>query len=230
MNVNQTFNTYKPRFIKPSSPGFDLLTNPLETTNLLICGEIHGVVENADIMYSLFHHFDFTTLALERTQEEAGAFIDSLKPNNNVDFSLIDKGVFIASVLSPQFAKVINVLFTEGKLKKVEYIDTDEEDREAGIAKNILTLSHNQKTLCVLGNWHTTIEVDGHKSALEFVRDKLPNIPLLEYEYCYGQYYNVANGLDEFEDKSKKCQEYKISTNSANNFKLFIPKATPITS
>lgn len=229
MDARQVFESFTPSLIAKSKIGNMALEHSIQSQHMLLCGEMHGVIENADVLYSLFHHFSFSTFALERTKEEAGAFIDSLKPNVKVDFSLIDKSVFIASVMSPQLAKTIHTMFAEGRLKDVVFVDSDEEDREQEMAKNIISLDKNQKILGVLGNWHTATGVDGHKSALEYVRNEIPNVPCLDYKYCSGQYYNIANGLGNFDDVRNMHPEYKTEQCSDRDFELYIPEATPIT-
>lgn len=132
-------------------------------------------------------------------------------------------------VLLPSGETISYLRFAEGRLKDVVFVDSDEEDREQEMAKNIISLDKNQKTLGVLGNWHTATDVDGHKSALEYLRYEIPNVPCLDYKYCSGQYYNIANGLGNFDDVRNVHPEYKIEQRSDRDFELYIPEATPIT-
>lgn len=207
------------------------LMSSFSETNLLVIGEIHGVKENADVLYSLVTQYGADIVAIERPEESYKNFIDSVlkgKPN----FDLAPANTFDGSMLSLEMIKTLQVLYAEKKIKAIEFIGVDDiSNVEKDLADNILGLDRNKKTICIMGNWHTTIEQievgdDKHISALMRAREK-KDIAFVEYKYGRGQLYNAGTGLVKIESDDESAN-YKIERLAKDNFMLFIPVATPI--
>ena len=60
----------------------------LQKSNLIVYGEIHGIKENADIIYTLVKKLGVKRLAIEASPAVSN-FINSVKINS-YDFSLVD--------------------------------------------------------------------------------------------------------------------------------------------
>lgn len=202
------------------------LQDSYAASRVLVCGELHGVKENADILYTLVTLYGCDVLAIERTESEVGSFMKTViegKP----DFSLVDSSTFFASMLSVEMAKAIHCLFKEGRIKKLSYIDTEDDEVEAGLAKNLLSLDGQEKTVAVMGNWHTMLEkLSDHTSALLIARESRL-FTYVEYQYAKGEYYNAGSGLDSIENDSH-ASEYAIRTKDNDTFLLSVPLASPI--
>ena len=220
----------------------NLLKKPLESTRLLIYGEIHGAKENADIVYTLVRRLGIRQLAVE-TNPNVNKFIRAAS-NGIYDFSLIDSDTFDTSILSLEIAKTIATLIGEGQIQRIHYIDTyfndphplnldhtdSPQDRERALAKNIIALDRSEYTLCILGQWHTqphSIELsDGtiHKSALYRIRQTIPRAPFVHIIYRGGNIYNDSQILT-LPDRRDVTNTYCIKQLSIYDFDLHVPRA-----
>ena len=148
----------------------DLLLPALQKSNLIVYGEIHGIKENANIVYTLVKKTCIQRLAIEASPTVFD-FINSVKINS-YDFSLVDEDLFDLSVLSLEMIKTIAILLQQNQLKELVFIDTffdnlDEDaiippspqEREEQLAKNILGIDGSLPTLCIMGQWHTQPKV-----------------------------------------------------------------------
>lgn len=139
----------------------------IQTQLFLVYGEIHGIKENADIIYTLVRHLEIKKIAIENSPNIA-EFIQSIG-RSEYDFSLIDPDTFDSSILSLEVAKTLGVLHQEGQLEQINYVDTYFDNlnpskmdhpaspqlREQLLADYILQLDRQTTTLCLLGQWHT---------------------------------------------------------------------------
>ena len=91
----------------------------LQKSNLIVYGEIHGIKENADIIYTLVRELDIQRLAIEASPTVLD-FINSAKINS-YDFSLVDEDLFDLSVLSLEMIKTIAILLQQNQLKELVF-------------------------------------------------------------------------------------------------------------
>ena len=221
----------------------DLLRPALQKSNLIVYGEIHGIKENADIVYTLVKKTCIQRLAIEASPTVFG-FINSVKINS-YDFSLVDEDLFGSSILSLEMIKTIAILLRQNQLKALVFIDTffdnlDEDtiippspqEREEQLAKNILGIDDSLPTLCIMGQWHTQPKVatDGgirHESALYRLRKTKPNVPFIHNIYQQGQLFNDGK-IIELPDNPAVSSCYGIVQKTDIDFDLYVPKATKI--
>ena len=221
----------------------DLLRPTLQKSNLIVYGEIHGIKENADIVYSLVKKLDIQRLAIEASSTVLDS-INSVKINS-YDFSLVDEDLFDLSILSLEMAKTIAILLQQNRLKELIFIDTffdnlDEDavippspqEREEQLAKNILGIDDSLPTLCIMGQWHTQPKVvtDGgtrHESALYRLRKTKPNVPFIHNIYRQGELFNDGK-IIELPDNPAVSSCYEIVQKTDIDFDLHIPEATKI--
>ena len=215
----------------------------LQKSNLIVYGEIHGIKENADIVYNLVKKLDIQRLVIEASPTVLD-FINSAKINS-YDFSLVDEDIFDSSILSLEMIKTIAILLQQNQLKELVFIDTffdnlDEDavippspqEREEQLAKNILGIDDSLPTLCIMGQWHTQPKVvtDGetrHESALYRLRKTKPNVPFIHNIYRQGELFNDGK-IIELPDNPAVSSCYEIIQRTGVDFDLCVPKATRI--
>ena len=221
----------------------DLLLPALQKSNLIVYGEIHGIKENANIVYTLVKKTCIQRLAIEASPTVFD-FINSVKINS-YDFSLVDEDLFDLSILSLEMIKTIAILLQQNQLKELVFIDTffdnlDEDavtppspqEREKQLAKNILGIDDSLPTLCIMGQWHTQPKVvtDGetrHESALYRLRKTKPNVPFIHNIYRQGQLFNDGK-IIELPDNPAVSSCYEIVQKTDIDFDLHVPEATKI--
>ena len=241
MNNHDIIKTFLPKQLNIKH--LDLLLPALQKSNLIVHGEIHGIKENANIIYTLVIKLGVKRLAIEASPA-ASNFINSVK-TGSCDFSLVDEDLFDLSVLSLEMIKTIAILLQQNQLKELVFIDTffdnlDEnitvppspQEREEQLAKNILGIDDSLLTLCIMGQWHTRPEVvkngeTQHKSALYHLRKVKPNIPFIHNVYRQGQLFNDGK-IIELPKNPSVPPYYEIVQKTDINFELHIPKATKI--
>ena len=241
MNVYEIIKTFLPKQLDIKHR--DLLQFALQKSNLIVYGEIHGIKENADIIYTLVRKLDIQQLAIEASPAVLN-FINSVK-TGSYDFSLIDEDLFDSSILSLEVIKTIAILLQQNQLKELVFIDTffdnlDEDavippspqEREEQLAKNILGIDDSLPTLCIMGQWHTQPKVvtDGgirHESALYRLRKTKPNVPFIHNIYQQGQLFNDGK-IIELPDNPAVSSCYEIVQKTDIDFDLHVPEATKI--
>ena len=204
MNNHDIIKTFLPKQLDIRR--LNSLQSTLRKSNLIVHGEIHGIKENADIIYTLVKKLDIQRLAIEASPTVSN-FINSVK-TGSYDFSLVDEDLFDLSVLSLEMIKTIAILLQQNQLKELVFIDTffdnlDEnitvppspQEREEQLAKNILNVDNSLPTLCIMGQWHAQPKVikngeTRHESALYRLRKVKPNIPFIHNVYRQGQLFN----------------------------------------
>lgn len=236
----QVFKHYQPKPLSLTGSTSELYSD-FKKTNILICGENHGVRENADLAYTLCKTLGITRLAIERSASTFKPFLESAitgKPNFLLPQALLS---LQASVLSLEMLKTIVVLVREQPIA-VNFVDLDSQanptsrhisqqqymkTREFAIAKNILELEEAQPTLVLLGNYHTRPQPDTvvGQSALQIVRQTRASTSL-NYQYSSGAFYN-AGKLGHFPSRQSKVQphKYEVSELSKSNFIITVPSA-----
>lgn len=227
-----------------------------QKTNLSMSGEIHGIQENAHVLYTLCHELSIEQLGIE-CHPAVEPFIQSALAGNP-DFSLVNPGLFEASVLSIETLKTVAVLFREGVVKQIACIDTfitqgqstDESDlspqeREEDMARSILSLDLTMSTLCIMGQWHTEpkpvqrpmlkngeVVIDEqnlHHSALHRVRQKLPYGAFIHNIYRVGHSYNAGRAIT-LDSRPELPSEYTVRKISDVDFEIVVPEAHKISS
>lgn len=207
------------------------LAQNLSESKLFLLGEMHGVKENADVIYTLFKKFGFRQLALEwqsECRDAALTFADS----GELDFNTVatsDDGRITAG----HFA-LIKKLEDEGLLDDLICFDASNRDwnvRDATMADNILAhVADDVYTLAVAGNLHTKTErmtfkgdtYDYHPMG-ENVRKVIPNVPSGRIEYEEGQYFNTS--LKDFPTRKSLSTTAQFSQSSDDNYTFDLPLA-----
>ena len=223
--------------------GMNQLRQAIRSPNLLVYGEIHGIQENADVIYTLAHDLGIKRIAIENSPS-IKEFIDTAS-KGIYDFSLIDPDTFDSSILSLEVAKTLAALLTEGTIDEIIYIDTffdnldpsslDHPDspqrREQTLAENILRLDTSaSRTLCLLGQWHTRtdpVQLDNHtthKSALYRIRQAKENAPFVHMIYRQGQARNDGRILN-LPERIDVSHDYEIRALSGLDFDIHVPQA-----
>ena len=241
MNNHDIIKTFSPKQLDIRQ--LSLLQSALRKSSIIVYGEIHGIKENADIVYTLVKKLCIQKLAIEASPTVLN-FINSVKANS-YDFSLVDEDLFDSSILSLEMIKAIAILLRQDHLKELVFIDTffdnlDEgvavppspQEREAQLAKNILGIDDSLPTLCIMGQWHTQPKVttDGgirHESALYRLRKTKPNVPFIHNIYQQGQLFNDGK-IIELPDNPAVSSCYEIVQKTDIDFDLYVPKATKI--
>ena len=241
MNNHDIIKTFLPKqlYIKQLSS----LRPALRKSNIIVYGEIHGIKENADIVYNLVKKLGIQRLAIEASPTVLD-FINSVK-TGSYDFSLVDEDLFDLSVLSLEMIKTIAILLQQNQLKELVFIDTffdnlDEDaiippspqEREEQLAKNILGIDDSLPTLCIMGQWHTqpkvvTDDETRHESALYRLRKTKPNVPFIHNIYRQGQLFNDGK-IIELPDNPAVSSCYEIVQKTDIDFDLHVPRATRI--
>ena len=241
MNNHKIITTFLPKQIDIRN--LDIVLPVLQKSNLIVHAEIHGIKENANIVYTWVKKTCIQRLAIEASPTVFD-FINSVKINS-YDFSLVDEDLFDLSVLSLEMIKTIAILLQQNQLKELIFIDTffdnlDEnitaspspQEREKQLTENILSINDSLPTLCIMGQWHTQPKVvtngeTQHKSALYRLRKVKPNIPFIHNVYQQGQLFNDGK-IIELPENPSIPPYYEIVQKTNIDFDLHTPKATKI--
>ena len=241
MNNHDIIKTFLPKQLDIRQ--LSSLLPALQKSNLIVHGEIHGIKENADVIYTLVKKLGVKRLAIEASPAVSN-FINSVK-TGSCDFSLVDEDLFDLSVLSLEMIKTIAILLQQNQLKELVFIDTffdnldkdavispSPQEREEQLAKNILKIDDSLLTLCIMGQWHTQPEVvknneTQHKSALYRLRKVKPNVPFIHNVYRQGQLFNDGK-IIELPKNPSVPPYYEIVQKTDIDFDLHTPKATKI--
>ena len=204
MNSHDIIKTFLPKQLDIKR--LNSLQSTLRKSNIIVYGEIHGIKENSDVIYTLVKKLGVKRLSIEASPAVSN-FINSVK-TGSCDFSLIDEDIFDSSILSLEMIKTIAIILQQNQLKELIFIDTffdnlgenaivsaSPQAREEELAKNILKIDDSLLTLCIMGQWHTQPEVvkngeTWHKSALYRLRKVKPNVPFIHNVYRQGQLFN----------------------------------------
>ena len=168
MNNHDIIKTFLPKQLDIRQ--LNSLQSTLRKSNIIVYGEIHGIKENSDVVYTLVKKLGIKRLAIEASPTVLN-FINSVK-TDSCDFSLVDEDLFDLSVLSLEMIKTIAILLQQNQLKELVFIDTffdnlDEDaiisaspqEREKQLTENILSIDDSLPTLCIMGQWHTQPKV-----------------------------------------------------------------------
>ena len=241
MNNHDIIKTFLPKQLDIKQ--LNSLQSTLRKSNIIVYGEIHGIKENSDIIYTLVKKLGVKRLAIEASPTMFD-FINSVK-TDSCDFSLVDEDIFDSSILSLEMIKTISILLQQNQLKELIFIDTffdnldkdaiisaSPQARERELAKNILGIDGSLPTLCIMGQWHTQPKVitDGetrHESALCRLRKAKPNVPFIHNVYRQGRLFNDGK-IIELPKNPSIPPYYEIVQKTDIDFELHIPEATKI--
>ena len=241
MNKHKIIKTFLPKQLDIKR--LELPRPALQKSNLIVYGEIHGIKENANVVYTLVKKLGVKRLAIEASPAVSN-FINSVK-TGSCDFSLVDEDLFDSSILSLEMIKTIAILLQQNQLKELIFIDTffdnldkdavispSPQEREKQLAKNILGIDGSLPTLCIMGQWHTQPKVvtngeTQHKSALYRLRKIKPNVPFVHNVYRQGQLFNDGK-IIELPKNPSIPPYYEIVQKTDIDFELHIPEATKI--
>ena len=241
MNNHDIIKTFLPKQLDIKH--LDLLQPALQKSNLIVYGEIHGIKENSDVVYTLVNKLGVKRLAIEASPTVLN-FINSVK-TGSYDFSLVDEDLFDSSILSLEMIKTIAILLQQNQLKELIFIDTffdnlDEnitvppspQEREKQLTENILNVDDSLPTLCIMGQWHTqpkvvTDDETRHESALYRLRKTKPNVPFIHNIYLQGQLFNDGMVI-ELPDNPAVSSCYEIVQKTDIDFDLHVPEAKRI--
>jgi arginine deiminase len=95
MNNHDIIKTFLPKQLDIRQ--LNSLQSTLRKSNLIVYGEIHGIKENANVVYTLVKKLGVKRLAIEASPAVSN-FINSVK-TGSCDFSLVDEDLFNLSVL-----------------------------------------------------------------------------------------------------------------------------------
>lgn len=109
MNVYEIIKTFLPKQLDIKH--LELPRPALQKSNLIVYGEIHGIKENAGVIFTLVNKLGIKRLAIEASPS-ALAFINSVKLGT-YDFSLVNESIFDLSVLSLEMIKTIAILLRQ---------------------------------------------------------------------------------------------------------------------
>ena len=241
MNNHDIIKTFLPKQLDIRQ--LSSLLPALQKSNLIVHGEIHGIKENADVIYTLVKKLGVKRLAIEASPAVSN-FINSVK-TGSCDFSLVDEDLFDLSVLSLEMIKTIAILLQQNQLKELVFIDTffdnlDEDaiisaspqEREKQLTENILSIDDPLPTLCIMGQRHTQPKVikngeTRHESALYRLRKTKPNVPFIHNVYRQGQLFNDGK-IIKLPKNPSIPPYYEIVQKTDIDFELHIPEATKI--
>lgn len=187
------------------------LEESIEDNKLLILGEMHGVKENADVIYTLFKKFGFRQLALE-WEPELKDVAEKYLESGELDFDAIKESPD-GRITAGHFA-LLKKLKSEGMFERLVCFDGGSgghgwNARDAAMARNILDNLSDTPTLVVAGNLHAKTEPitfndePGERHPMgENVKKEIPSVASGRIEYLTGQYHNY--GTKEFARRSNE--------------------------
>ncbi len=210
------------------------LVKNMKNSKLFLLGEMHGVKENADIIYTLFKKFGFRQLALEwrpELKEVAEHYLETGKLNTET----IEGGEY-GHITAGHFA-LLKKLKSEGLLEKFICFDGIPSDgsfneRDKIMAKNILNNISDDPTLVVSGNLHSKTESFVHDNDFneyhpmgKNIKKEIPRVPSGKIMYLQGQYYNL--GIKDMANFSHKVNvpEARFFKNKKGEYIFLLPKA-----
>lgn len=168
---------------------------------LFLLGEMHGVRENAAIIYTLMKKFGLRGLALE-WNKDLSSMVNGFLATNEINFEQIENEED-GRVTAAHFA-LIKKLRAEGLLTYLLLFDEKQtgswDRRDEAMASNVLKgRSEDIPTLVVAGNFHTITEPVWfendqllHHPMGEHIFQAIPNLVTGRVTYAQGQFYNFG--------------------------------------
>ena len=207
------------------------LTSDIESGNTFTLGEIHGVRENPDIIYTLIKKFGFKALGLE-WKKELEEIVKNFQDNGVLDIESIlesSDGRITAGHFS-----LLRKIKEENLVENIFLFDKSRRGkRDEGMAEEIIEqTSSGTPTIVIAGNAHTNLneieEVDGskHISMVKVLQDKGTSFSVGEIDYVSGNYFNI--GLKNFRQVDEaSAGNPRFYKNEDGIYVYQLPTATP---
>lgn len=214
------------------STAVESLNKKLDKTNIFVLGEMHGVKENADIIYTFFKTFGFRQLALE-WDDKLETVIQDFLVGKPLDFDQLKDSP--DGRITPGHFAVIKKLNDEGLLDSIFCFDGGRSntwnERDANMAKTILT-KRQGRTLVIAGNMHAQTEMirfdeepgDQHPMG-ELVKQAIPELPYGEIVYHSGEFSNYGTQQFSVEPGTKIPEKARFTTDAVGKYTFELPVA-----
>ncbi len=211
------------------------LQNDLQSGKFFALGEMHGVKENPDIVYTLIKKFGIQKLGLEWNKKLAKT-VKHFQEEGLLDYDAILNSAD-GRITAGHFA-LLKKLKEGGFGEGVFLFDTNTygADRDEMMAGEVIenTKAESSPTMIVAGNAHTNLreikERDGttHLSMVKVLQNKGRDFSVGEIEYLAGEFFN--NEIRKFGSQTnvenKKARFYK---NEKGEYVFELPLATSAT-
>lgn len=214
----------------------------LDSTGIFLLGEVHGVKENADIIYTLMKQLGCRGLALEWF-EGLSPTIEHFLQTGELEIIEPLASSSEGNITAGHFA-LLRKLKSEGMLEKLILFDPilspnanesgqGAELRDEGMAANLMHhLDRSIPTLIVAGNVHTNINQTGEDGNIKardpmgfHLRKNNPSINTGMINYQSGNYFNI--GVKTFEGEYSYNSQPSFNRNSSGNYVFNLPNAHP---
>ena len=199
----EAINAYKPKTIDFAYTNDDKirLQQEIKETGLLLVGEIHGVVQNCDILYTMCKSLGIRRLAIEFPCNYQ-ASVDEFLNSGKLDFGQIEH--YPDGRINAELYALMKKMKDEGLLDQVICMDQEdslflqsEASRDQSMFEN-LTIQKNisEPILAIAGSYHTIprdTRVDDSDHSLGFlVQQNISTAPIATIRYQAGQYHNYG--------------------------------------
>lgn len=207
---------------------FDAVTANIESTKIFLLGEIHGIKENVDVIYTLFKKFGFKQLALE-WETSLNEVVEKYLSSGEIDFNTIEESAD-GRITAAHFA-LIKKLTEEGLLNKLVCLigKSGENTRDENMALSSIQKISDEATLVVAGNLHTKTEKIIFKDGKEmhpmgeFIKKEIPNVETAKIRYAHGEYHNF--GTHTFGKEEENPAKAEFSLDEDNVYQFIVPEA-----
>jgi hypothetical protein len=209
INFINEINNFNIEEIETNFECIDEFRLELSKSNIFLLGEMHGVKENVNIIYTIFKKFWFKQLALEWDEKMQLAIIFFLK-TWKIDFKLI-KNSSDGRITAWHFA-LLKKLKDDWLLESLICFDinkhqNDWNNRDFNMASNILKKLLGKKCLIVAWNLHTRVKWFeesnyNYHPMWEHISNRFPYIISWEIKYNSGKYSNYW--IKNFTEKLEK--------------------------
>ncbi|HMP32644.1 MAG TPA: hypothetical protein PKD85_23760, partial [Saprospiraceae bacterium] len=207
------------------------LLDAIKSGAIFALGEIHGVKENPNIIYTLIKKFSFKRLALEWEKSLENG-IEIFVKGGEIDYESIMKSSD-GRITAGHFA-LLRKLKEENLTDFFLFDDSFHwEDRDQGMAKIIIekTKDPNLPTIVVAGSAHTNMreirEYDGkiHTSMVKELQNRGTKFVIGEIEYLSGKFFN--NKIKNLGDEDVEGKSAKFYKNDEGLYVYELPLGTP---
>jgi hypothetical protein len=171
------------------------MSSAIQHGGILLVGEVHGVLENPRVLYTLMHRFTVTSLGLE-WPASMQPIVDQFLEAQHLDYSAIANSAD-GRITAGHFA-VLRALSQEGLLSKLVLFDplspyTSWSERDRGMARLLLEGLGPEAALAAAGNLHTQLRP--HENGVPMgmhVGGARPHSFEIRLRYASGKYFNFA--------------------------------------
>ncbi len=203
----------------------------LQEAPIFLLGEVHGVKENIDVIYTLVKKFGFRNIALEWDQNLQSVLEEYLM-SGEIAFPLIMDSCD-GRVTAGHFA-LIKKLNEEGVLDNVVCFDQQAPDRrtnsrDKNMAEMILGRKSGGRILVIAGNLHAKTQPIVLNNSVfrpmgEFIKET-QNVIAGEIKYLSGEYENI--GVKTFSKKSSASSRARFYTEKDGRYVFELPEVNP---